>query len=119
MSSDEPSDKMTPKKRRRWRLIATVVIIVLALTAVVILFVPLFGAEAVPPNFQYVVTTTTIQGNQTKTLTLLSNPPFYNSTASLSYCFWGYGALFQNGKYYPLTASHFQLEGAFCPTPQH
>jgi len=100
-------------------LIAAVVVIVLALIAAVVLFVPLFGVEATPPNFQGVVTTTTIEGNQTKTLTLLSSPPVYNSTASLSYCFWGYGALFQNGAYYTLTASHFQLERAFCPTPQH
>jgi len=110
---------MAHEKSRRWRLIAAVVVIFLALVAIVILFVPLFGVEAVPPNFQYVVTTTTIQGNQTKTLTLLSNPPFYNSTGSLSYCFWGYGALLQNGRYYPLTTSHAQVVGAFCPAPQH
>ena len=119
MSSDEPSDKVTTKKPRRSRLIATVTIIVLVIAAGVILFVPLFGVEATPPNFGGVVTTTTIQGNQTRTLTLSQIPPTYNSTGSLSYCFWGYGALFQNGAYYPFTASHVQLEGAFCPTPVH
>ncbi len=118
MGSDESSDKVTPKKPRRWRLIAAVVVIVLALIAVVVLFVPLFGVEATPPNFQGVVTTTTMEGNQTKTLTLIQNPPTYNSTGSLSYCFWGYGALLQNGNYYPLTTSHLQVTGAFCPAPQ-
>jgi hypothetical protein len=106
------------KKPRKWRLIASVVVIVMALAAVVILFVPLVGVEAVPPNFQAYVTTTAIEGNQTHTLTLVATPQTYNSTASLSYCFWGYGALFENGTYYPLTTSHLQVEGAFCPTPQ-
>jgi len=119
MGSEEPSGKETPKKPGDWRLIAAVVVIVLALIAVVILFVPLFGVEATPPNFRGVVTTTTIQGNQTKLLTLVENPPIYNSTASLTYCFWGYGALSQNGAYYPLTTSHVQIESAFCPTPTH
>jgi hypothetical protein len=108
---------MTPNKSRRWRLIVAVAVVVWALAAVVILFVPLFGVEATTPGILPVVTTTTIQGNQTKTLTLPIVLPTYNSTASLSYCFWGYGALFQNGAYYPLTTSHYQSERAFCPTP--
>ncbi len=84
----------------------------------IVLFVPFFRVEATPPDFQPYSTTTTVEGTQTKTFTLVATPPTYPSTASLSFCFWGFGALVQNGRYYPLTTSHLQVEGAVCPTPQ-
>jgi len=90
----------------------------IAFSIAIILFVPLVAVEATPPNFQGYSTITTVEGNQTRTLTLVATPPTYGSTASISYCFWGYGALLQNGNYYPLTTSHLQVMGAFCPTPQ-
>jgi len=102
----------------RKRGIVYIITGLVALSIVVVLFVPLVGVEATPPNFQPYSTITTVEGNQTRTFTLVATPPTYNSMASISYCFWGYGALLQNGNYYPITTSHLQVVGAFCPTPQ-
>jgi hypothetical protein len=84
----------------------------------VFFFVPLVGVVAVPPNWQYYTTVTTIQAGRTQTTTLVANPPTVDSTASLAYCFLGHGALLEGGTYYPYTSSHFTMQGAFCPTPQ-
>ena len=98
--------------------VAIAVVVTTVAFAVVFFFVPLIGVEAVPPNWQYYATTSTIKGGQTHMVTLARNPPAVSSTASLAFCFLGRGALFQNGTYYFYTTSHFQAQGSFCPTPQ-
>lgn len=97
--------------------ICAVVILMLA-SVLVFLFVPLVGAEAVPPDFKYYSTGTITRGNQTETVTYVYDPPAISSEVSLSFCFFGHGALYQNGTYYPYTASHLQVGGEFCSTPQ-
>jgi hypothetical protein len=99
------------------KIVVAVVVSVLAV-ALAFFFIPLVGVEAVPPNWQYYATTTTIQGGQTHVVTLARNPPAVGSTASLAFCFLGRGALLQNGTYYIYTSSHLQVQGSFCPTPQ-
>jgi hypothetical protein len=99
------------------RIVLVVVVCALA-GALVFFFIPLVGVEAVPPNWQYYTTTTTIQGGQTHMITLARNPPVVGSTASLAFCFLGRGALLQNGKYYLYTSSQLQVQGSSCPTPQ-
>jgi hypothetical protein len=94
-------------------IVATVILAV----GLLFFFVPFVGVEAVPPNWQYYATTTTVQGTHTQTMTLARNPPSVSSTASLAFCFMGHGALLQNGTYYPYTSSHLEILGAFCPTP--
>jgi hypothetical protein len=98
------------------KIVVAVAMSVLAV-GLVFFFVPLVGAQAVPPNWQWYTTTTTVQGAQTQTMTLARNPPGIESSASLAFCFLGHGALLQNGTYYPYTASHLEIQGAFCPTP--
>ena len=98
--------------------VAIVVVVSTLAFALVFFFVPLVGVEAVPPNWQYNATTSTIQGGQTHMVTLARTPPAVGSTASLAFCFLGHGALLQNGTYYSYTASHLQVQGSFCPTPQ-
>jgi len=98
------------------KIVVAVAISILAV-GLVFFLVPLEGVEAVPPNWQWYATTTTVQGTQTQTMTLARNPPSVDSTASLAFCFMGHGALLQNGTYYPYTSSHLEIHGAFCPTP--
>jgi len=98
--------------------IVTVVVVSVLAVALVFFFIPLVGVEAVPPNWQYYTTTTTLQGGQTHTMTLARNPPVVGSTASLAFCLLGNGALLQNGTYYLYTPSHLEVQGSFCPTPQ-
>jgi hypothetical protein len=98
--------------------IIVITVVSVLVVAFVFFFIPLVGVEATPPNWQYYATTTTIQGSQTRTMTLVRNPPVVGSTASLAFCFLGHGALFQNGTYYIYTSSHVQVLGSFCPTPQ-
>ena len=98
--------------------VVTSVAICMLVFALFFFFFPLVGVEAVPPNWQYYATTSTIQGSQTHMVTLARNPPAVGSTASLAFCFLGHGALYQNGTYYIYTSSHLQVQGSFCPTPQ-
>lgn len=98
--------------------IVIVVVVSMLAVALVFFFIPLVGVEAVPPNWQYYATTTTVQGGITHTITLARNPPVIGSTASLAFCYLGHGALLQNGTYYPYTSSHLQVQGSACPTPQ-
>jgi len=94
--------------------IAVIVVLVLLTIGVVFFFVPLVGVEAVPPNWQAYTTSVTVNGTQTKTWTMVRDPPSVDSAASLAFCFMGHGDLLQDGTYYPYTPSHLQVQGSFC-----
>ncbi len=80
-----------------------------------VLLVPLIGVEAEPIGVQWQSTTTSTEGNQTRTMILYYDWPTESSAASVSYCLWGSGALFQNGTYHPFVISHTLIGGQWCP----
>lgn len=102
--------------RRKKVIIVVTVISLVAITTMIAIFVPLFPVTATDPNFNPWVTTTTVNGNQTGTISIFNTPGPIPSSGSLTYCFWGEGALLQNGKYYSFTVSRVLNENSFCPT---
>ena len=97
--------------------ISVILVAVLLIVGLVFFFVPIVAVQAVPPNWQYQTTTVIVSGTQTKTWTLVRDPPSVDSAASLAFCLMGHGALLQDGTYYPYTSSHLEVQGSFCPTP--
>lgn len=83
------------------RTLTVVAVVIVLLCIIFVFFVPVIAVLTTPPDFPpYSYQTTIIQG-QTTTLTLVNTPVISESLASLSYCFWGYGALLQGYNYYP------------------
>lgn len=80
-----------------------------------VLFVPLIGVQAEPLGVTYQSTVTSTTGNSTRTYVLVYDWPTESSSASLSYCFLGKGALFQNGTYNPFVVSRTLIGGEWCP----
>ncbi len=78
-------------------------------------FVPIISVQAEPVGAVYYSTTVTSEGNQTTTSVLVHDWPTESSVASLTYCFWGEGALLQNGTYHPFQVSHTLIGGEWCP----
>jgi hypothetical protein len=56
-----------------------------------------------------------IQGNTTSTILEAVSPGGGQGFGSLTFCFYGDGALFIHGGYYALTRPTLYINGAFCP----
>ena len=98
----------------RRRVVALACFIVVG-AVLFVAFAPIVGVQAEPVGAIYQSTVIATEGNQTKTITLVYDWPTEPSVASLSYCYWGSGALLQNGTYHPFVVSHTLIGGEWCP----
>lgn len=99
-------------KRRKALALFCVVAIAIVISAV---FAPVVSLEADIPGSGGIFTTTTTYANTTSTLTEVATPGFDRGLGSITFCYFGQGALLIQGAYYPLTKPTLQIVGAFCP----
>ncbi len=86
-------------KRRLW---AIIIVSLTAVCALELVFVPTVGVLASPPNASLETCSTSQSSKQgSAQCTFAAN--YYRGGGSLTYCFFGEGALYLRGVYYPLT----------------
>ncbi len=98
------------------RTIAILTVLLGAATIVIlVVFAPVVSLTADIPGSGGFSTTAMAQGNTTRTLTLVGTPGYGQGLGSMTFCYFGQGALLINGTYYPLTKPTLQIVGASCP----
>jgi hypothetical protein len=102
------------KNTRRVLILGLALIGTLALIGFII-FVPVVSLRADVPGSGGLFTTVTTQNDTTTKMIWAMTPEFGQGYGSITFCFFGQGALFIDGGYYPLTKATLQTEGAFCP----
>src|SRR3989442_8174218 len=85
-----------------------------ATTVILAVFAPVVSLTADIPGSGGFSTTTTAQGNTTRTITLVGTPGYGEGLGSITFCYLGQGALLIQGTYYPLTKPTLQIVGASC-----
>jgi hypothetical protein len=102
----------------RNRKLAAVILSLTAVAALELVFVPVDGVLASPPNIPLTTCLPSQPSNSSLPRCTLT-ADYYRGAGSLTYCFLGEGALYLKGVYYPLTqpgaSPARQIGSLFCP----
>lgn len=86
-----------------------------AVAVAFLLFAPVVSLNAEVPDTGGHSTITITQGNTTRTAIAVSLSSSGQGLGSVTFCYFGQGALLVNGAYYPLTKVRLHIMGASCP----
>jgi hypothetical protein len=86
-----------------------------AIAAAFLIFAPVVSLTTDAPYPGGYSTITVTQGNTTRTVVAVSTPYFRHALGSVTFCYFGQGAVFVDGAYFPMTKVGVYIVGESCP----